>query len=354
MAYQYNSDVWSRIRPKIQQWESVSGRRVTPSVLRDWIDAELNVEAGKANQARGLDIQQGYLDLNKEKLSQEQSAATISGIKDLATGGMGLYSLGKEAGLWGAKAATVAPALGSGLMSTGAQTQLATMVNPAWSAPGLQASVLPAEAAASSSAVAGAIPAAGLTATGALGSAGAGFLGGYLGGKLGESEAFQSITPWGGQKTEKMAGSILGGAAAGAAAGTVIFPGVGTAVGAVIGGISGFIENTCIIVTACHGRDSEEVNITREYRDKFMDRDSIRGYYMIAESIVPTMEKSEELTKLVKLGLVDKLIEYGKFKLGYDDYLTEEAKDITELFLDLCNKIGKSVDKFTRANGEVV
>lgn len=374
MAYQYNSSVWGRIRPKIQQWESVSGRRVSPGVLREWIDAELSQEANKANASRGLDIQQGQLDLNREKAKNEASAAKYSGVGQLATTGMGLYGLGKEAGLWGGASATTPGATTTGMTGLsasgsvggigataptiaggGAQAQLttpaiSTLANGTTAAEGTIGTG--ATASGTGTGIGGLGLGAGLGAVGLAGAAG-----GMLGSKLSENDLVQKTTPWGGEKTERMAGSVGVGMGAGALVGSQIgsIGGPwGAGIGAVVGGIVGAVGGGCIIVTACHGKDSEEVNITREYRDTFMNKDQIRGYYMIAESIVPSMEKSEELTKLIKVGLVDKLIEYGKFHLGYSIDLSKEAAEIADAFLDLCNVTGQSVGEFTRANGEVI
>jgi hypothetical protein len=71
----------------------------------------------------------------------------------------------------------------------------------------------------------------------------------------------------------------------------------------------------CIIVTTATHPDSEEVNITRAYRDKFLDKETLRGYYIIAEKVVPLMQKYRWFKKLVKKVLVDNLIEYGRYAL---------------------------------------
>ncbi len=357
MAYQYNSNIWSRIRPKIQQWESVSGRRVSPSVLREWIDAELGNEARTATASRGLDIQQQQVDINKEKMENEAKAAPISGIANLATTGIGMYGLGKEAGLWGGTKAIGTTGLSTGAtaptIAEGAQTQLATPITTTalgTTAPATEGVIGPGTSAVPSTTSIGLG-----TGLGIVGSAGA--LGGALGSKLSENELIQKTTPWGGENTERMAGSVGMGMAAGAIAGSQIgsIGGPwGAGIGAVVGGIVGWAGGGCIIVTACHGKDSKEVQITREYRDKFMDKDSIRGYYMIAEKVVPIMQMSEELTDLVKFALVDKLIEYGKFKLGYEVYLNAGTVEVAETFLSLCKKTGQSVTDYKRINGEVV
>ncbi len=111
----------------------------------------------------------------------------------------------------------------------------------------------------------------------------------------------------------------------------------------------------CIIVTACTDPHSPEVQIAREYRDKHMDLDQIRGYYMIAEKVVPLIKQSDLFKKIVKRVLVDSLVDYGKSALG-----KQEAKPrlfstmVSRAFLWLCGKIGKTRETFVRCNGEVV
>jgi len=74
-------------------------------------------------------------------------------------------------------------------------------------------------------------------------------------------------------------------------------------------------SKVCIIVTACTSSDSEEVNIARKYRDKFLTPDELRGYYMIAEIVVPLINKYKWIRKITKNILVDNLIEYGRYAL---------------------------------------
>ena len=132
-------------------------------------------------------------------------------------------------------------------------------------------------------------------------------------------------------------------------------PGVGTAAGAVTGGIIGSIETVagggCIIVTAATSSDSPEVNIAREYRDKFLTPETLRGYYVIAERVVPLM-KNRVVKAIVKKVLVDPLIKFGK------KALKNETPDlipsiVTSLFLSLCNRFGQRAF-YLRSNGEVL
>ena len=114
------------------------------------------------------------------------------------------------------------------------------------------------------------------------------------------------------------------------------------------------IDSACMIVTACTSRQSPEVEIAREYRDKFLTRRQLRGYYMLAEKIVPRMHRSPRLTRLIKRWLVDPLIVYGRHalvKTAPPPWRYERI--IATAFLALIGCIGRTRKQFTRANGEV-
>jgi len=109
----------------------------------------------------------------------------------------------------------------------------------------------------------------------------------------------------------------------------------------------------CIIVTACTSSDSPEVNITREYRDKHMSPEQLRGYYMIAEKVVPLINKHYFVKKFFK-GVVNHLVEYGKYHLYKTDYEPSATSVlVTKTFLILCGLVGKK-KRFVRCNGEVM
>ena len=117
---------------------------------------------------------------------------------------------------------------------------------------------------------------------------------------------------------------------------------------------SNFFKDSCMIVTACTSRKSPEVEIAREYRDKFLTRRQLRGYYMLAEKIVPRMHRSPRLTRLIKRWLVDPLIVYGRHalvKTAPPPWRYERI--IATAFLALIGCIGRTRKQFTRANGEV-
>lgn len=159
------------------------------------------------------------------------------------------------------------------------------------------------------------------------------------------------------EKTGAMVGSVATGAAAGATVGSFI-PVVGTAIGAVLGAAGGLVNSLiggddggCIIVTACTDRNSPEVELTREYRDRFLTPEQLRGYYMIAETILPYVKKHKTFVKRI---LVDNLIEYGRYALDKtSDKPSLKSRIITRTFLFLCKSIGRTRKQFIRANGEV-
>ncbi|MBA7562983.1 hypothetical protein ES708_04636 [subsurface metagenome] len=168
------------------------------------------------------------------------------------------------------------------------------------------------------------------------------------------------------KETEK----IAKGAGIGMAVGGPIGAGVGAGYGAIstqvpelwepvefaesIGGkvVNVFTGGGCIIITACTSPDSYEVNIAREYRDKHLDQVSLRGYYMIAEKVVPVMEKYGWFRKFIKWSLVDSLIAYGKWSLGKGE-TSLVAIIITKIFLGTCKFAGLMENTYTRKNGEV-
>jgi hypothetical protein len=111
----------------------------------------------------------------------------------------------------------------------------------------------------------------------------------------------------------------------------------------------------CIIVTCCTDGDKEKIEICRKYKDKFMTRDMIRGYYMLAEPVVPILEKHAWLKRLTKWWLVDNLIEYGSYMImETHNKPSLLSKVISKGFLRLCKWVGGRRDSFTRKNGEVV
>ena len=90
---------------------------------------------------------------------------------------------------------------------------------------------------------------------------------------------------------QNMAGGVVGGAASGAAAGTWYSPvweqSSAVSSAELLEASIGIALDDCIIVTCCHGRHSEQVDIAREYRTGSCRTAQIRGYYALADKVVP-------------------------------------------------------------------
>lgn len=146
----------------------------------------------------------------------------------------------------------------------------------------------------------------------------------------------------GANKETKIGAGFVAGAITGAAYGSVAGP-FGIIGGAIVGGVMGAAGGSCIIVTACTDPHSHEVEISREFRDKYLGPVTLRGYYIIAEKLVPVIKKHGWVKKIVKRVLVDSLVDYGEFMLEKKDTkprLTSTV--ITESFLWCCKAAGQS------------
>ena len=130
-------------------------------------------------------------------------------------------------------------------------------------------------------------------------------------------------------------------------------PGIGAVIGGAIGSVVGNLFRGCIIISAIHGRDSEEVDIARRFRDSFLDLPTLRGYYFLADRVVPLMELDPNFKQHVKQTLVDRLIRFGRafFAKKQADNIDTNT---TINFLTLCRCLGLQMTSYHRLNGEVI
>jgi len=111
-------------------------------------------------------------------------------------------------------------------------------------------------------------------------------------------------------------------------------PIVGEILGKIIGG-------SCIIVSSCTDPNSYEVNITREFRDNHLDPITLKGYYELASHIVPLIKQSEQFKQYIKETLVNRLIDFGEWFMGYKDRLRfKDSETVTRNFLNTCYLMG--------------
>lgn len=273
----------------------------------------------------------------------QKQAGVATGI-NLASAGIQTGYMGKQLGWWGGKAAPVAG--GTNLATLGSTATPATTVAPAAAAAPEAGALLAYEPA----------PAAASTAAPA---AGAGSVAGTVAGVGAIELAGRGIHGWAEEQGGR-AGGTLELTARRAGQGAVIGGGYGAAIGAGVGLVEGILtggEGACMIVSACMGRESYDVDIARAYRNRFVDRVTLRGYYMIAEWIVPWMECSPGLKRLVRCGLVKPLIDYALWKLSHDPDISEPhfyTRSVSRWFMRLCRRMGATRSVYIRLNGERV
>ena len=257
----------------------------------------------------------------ERQLQQQKTQGAIGMGLQAAQTGMQAYQVGQSAGWWGNKPAT--PSFTPGYAAGGYGTVgLTGGAGGTGYAAGGYGTVSALEGGA------------GVGLGTYAGYAGIG-VGGYMGGKSAKEQYEAGEISRKGSRAK----SVMSGATAGAIAGSVI-PGIGTGIGAVVGGISGLI-GSCIIVSSCTDPDSYEVNITREFRDKHLDPVTLKGYYRLASCIVPLIKASEQFKRYIKETLVNRLIDYGEWFMGYKTRLKfNDSEYVARNFLNTCYLMG--------------
>uniref|UniRef100_A0A6M3IIR2 Uncharacterized protein n=1 Tax=viral metagenome TaxID=1070528 RepID=A0A6M3IIR2_9ZZZZ len=187
---------------------------------------------------------------------------------------------------------------------------------PSWYSPGPGEGFLPVTGAGSTG---GSAAAFGPEGVGAFGAEGAGISSAPGGATIGGVAAPIGI----GYGIGAISGSEGVGAVAGGAAG--LYYGTSMALGpygiaalAVAGAVSGILggsskKKCCFIFIASHGYLHP---IVRRYRDFHMTTRNRRGYYWLADRLVPKMAKSRAWTWLVKWGMVKPMTSYGMYYYG--------------------------------------
>ena len=336
--------------------KKAAGKKVEPWELEAAIKAALESEANQAssNYFKNKEIALAEKKFSadeqsrKDALAAGKDASTMGAVGNLATMGLAAKSLG----LIGAK--PIAGTAGASYLGSGAPATVAT----ATPAAGSTASTVAAGTTVPAEGAAGLGGSAGITATVTpyIAPVAASFVAPKLIDaihkdsmeNLGHNLSFGLIKH---EKTAKAFGSAAAGAAAGAA--MAAWTGPGAAVGAVIGGVVGALSSACIIITACTSPDSEEVKVARLYRDKYLEPEQLRGYYMMSEKFVPYIIKYMAVKWLTKKILVDSLHECFKFTFNLGPRPRILPRIIKDSFLWLCRKVGNTRTSFVRSNGEV-
>jgi hypothetical protein len=110
--------------------------------------------------------------------------------------------------------------------------------------------------------------------------------------------------------------------------------------------------NCCFIFLEAKYGDGTLDDVVRRYRDESMTEKNRRGYYKIAEVLVPLMRESKLVTWLVRKTLVDPAICYGKWHYKQNKFGWIFAP-VRRLWLKIFDIVGGDT-KFIRESGEYV
>jgi hypothetical protein len=92
--------------------------------------------------------------------------------------------------------------------------------------------------------------------------------------------------------------------------------------------------------------------IARRARDELMTPKNRRGYYKLSEVLVPLMRKSPVVKFLVKWGMVNPMISFGKWKYG-ENKIGKLFKPVADFWFNTFDYLGGD-HPFKRENGEMV
>lgn len=93
--------------------------------------------------------------------------------------------------------------------------------------------------------------------------------------------------------------------------------------------------------------------VVRRYRDEHMTEQNKRGYYKVAEVLVPMMRKSRLVKLAVRLLMTDPLVAYGKAYYGEGSKLGFMFAPVKNFWLGTFHYLGGE-HEFIRENGETV
>jgi len=118
-------------------------------------------------------------------------------------------------------------------------------------------------------------------------------------------------------------------------------------------GIGGGGDGPCcfIMLEARYG-DGTMDKVVRQYRDEYMTDKNRRGYYKLAEVLVPLMRKSKVIKWVVTKTFADPLVSYGKYHYGQNKHGVLYSP-IKSFWMRIFDTLGGET-KFIRENGEVV
>ena len=147
-------------------------------------------------------------------------------------------------------------------------------------------------------------------------------------------------------------GSGMGGMGTGAAGAGVSAGVSGAGPGGVGGGGGGGGGGCCFIMLEARYGDGTMDRVVRRYRDEKVTERNKRGYYKLAEVLIPLMRKSKLFSFLVVKTFADPAVCYAKWYYGENKW-GWVFKPLERFWMGLFDTLGTDT-KFIRENGEVV
>jgi hypothetical protein len=108
----------------------------------------------------------------------------------------------------------------------------------------------------------------------------------------------------------------------------------------------------CFIMLEARYGDGTMDNVVRKYRDEMMTDKNRRGYYKLAEVLVPLMRKSAVFKFIVQKTFADPLVSYGKWHYKENKHGWVFAP-IKSMWMKVFDVLGGDTE-FIRENGQVV
>jgi len=115
---------------------------------------------------------------------------------------------------------------------------------------------------------------------------------------------------------------------------------------------SGGGSSCCFIMLEARYGNGTMDEVVRRYRDEYMTDRNRRGYYKLAEVLVPLMRKSKVFKWVVTKTFADPLVSYGKYYYGQGK-VGVLYSPVKSFWMKVFNVIGGETE-FIRENGEVV
>jgi hypothetical protein len=151
-----------------------------------------------------------------------------------------------------------------------------------------------------------------------------------------------------GNRNDSIVDEVIVGAVIGAAVGGTVAAAVG---GSLLGAVAAVIACCFIMLESRYG-DGTMDEVVRRYRDEKMTDRNRRGYYKVAQVLVPLMRKSKIAKWIVTKTFADPLVCYGKWYYGQNKY-GWIFKPVEKFWMNVFDAVGGEVE-FIRENGEVV